>query len=204
MTGTPRAVNSLAECAPTPPVRQWLACPLQSRSTPGSNPVSETARNPSDESAATIYCTQCGQAMRIATEHVYATVACPHCQTPLEPWRAIGASGPPPPVAAPASSPVPTSPPDTPHTDTPQAIDGYSPRSKVVAGVLGILLGGLGVHRFYLGYVGIGILQIFVTFLGIGFCFSLPFPFGAVWGFVEGILCLTGHFRDVDGRPLRD
>ena len=61
MTGTPRAVNSLAECAPTPPVRQWLACPLQSRSTPGSNPVSETARNPSDESAATIYCTQCGE-----------------------------------------------------------------------------------------------------------------------------------------------
>ena len=165
--------------------------------------MSETAQNPADDSAATIYCTQCGQAMRIATEHVYATVACPHCQTPLEPWRALKVSPPPPgpPQAAPAPSPVPTTPPETPYAGTPQAIDGYSPRSKVVAGVLGILFGGLGVHRFYLGYVGIGILQILVTFLGLMICIG---PVGAVWGFVEGILCLTGSFRDVDGLPLRD
>src|SRR5258707_374960 len=32
-------------------------------------------------------------------------------------------------------------------------------KSKLVAGLLGIFLGGLGVHRFYLGYIGIGIAQ---------------------------------------------
>src|SRR5512141_512086 len=36
--------------------------------------------------------------------------------------------------------------------------DGRPLKSKVVAGLLAILLPGLGIHRFYLGYVGVGIL----------------------------------------------
>jgi len=70
-------------------------------------------------------------------------------------------------------------------------------KSKVAAGVLGILLGGFGVHRFYLGFVGIGIAQIAVTIVTFGI--------GAIWGFIEGILILTGGIdRDAQGRPLRD
>jgi TM2 domain-containing membrane protein YozV len=71
-------------------------------------------------------------------------------------------------------------------------------KSKVVAGILGILLGGFGIHRFYLGYVGLGIVQIIVTFLTCGF--------GAMWGIVEGILILVGSgiTADSTGRPLRD
>jgi TM2 domain-containing membrane protein YozV len=65
-----------------------------------------------------------------------------------------------------------------------------------VAGVLGVLLGPLGVHRFYLGFIGIGLLQAAVTFVTLGI--------GGVWGFIEGVLCLTGPvMRDVDGLPLR-
>jgi TM2 domain-containing membrane protein YozV len=81
---------------------------------------------------------------------------------------------------------------------------GYQPyadphaRSRVVAGVLGILLGGLGIHRFYLGYTWIGILQIVVTILTFGL--------GHLWGLVEGVLYLvsrTGYYSvDADGRPL--
>ncbi|WP_127129987.1 NINE protein [Georgenia sp. SYP-B2076] len=67
-----------------------------------------------------------------------------------------------------------------------------------MAGVLGILLGGLGIHRFYLGYTGIGILQIVVTILTFGL--------GHLWGLVEGVLYLvsrTGYYSvDADGRPL--
>ncbi|MCX6538076.1 MAG: TM2 domain-containing protein [Acidobacteria bacterium] len=70
-------------------------------------------------------------------------------------------------------------------------------KSKVAAGVLGILLGGLGVHRFYLGFVGIGILQIIVTLITCGL--------GAIWGFVEGILILTGSMnQDARGNLLVD
>ena len=71
-------------------------------------------------------------------------------------------------------------------------------KSKVAAGILGILVGGLGIHRFYLGYVGIGILQIVVTILTCGA--------GSLWGFIEGILILCGTTitTDADGVPLTD
>src|SRR5262249_2074384 len=36
-------------------------------------------------------------------------------------------------------------------------------KSKIAAGLLGIFVGGLGVHRFYLGYTSIGLIQIVVT-----------------------------------------
>lgn len=78
---------------------------------------------------------------------------------------------------------------------------GYPPhpeaKSKMVAGLLGILLGGFGAHRFYLGYNQIGVIQLVVTFFTCGL--------GAVWGLIEGILILTGseQFRtDATGRPL--
>lgn len=71
-------------------------------------------------------------------------------------------------------------------------------KSKIVAGILGLFLGGLGIHRFYLGYTGIGILQIVVTFITCGI--------GAWWGFIEGILILVGSTitTDSEGRPLKD
>lgn len=69
-------------------------------------------------------------------------------------------------------------------------------KSKMVAGLLGIFLGGLGIHNFYLGYNGKGIAQI-----ALSFCFGL----GAIWGFVEGILILMGKIdKDAKGVPLKD
>jgi TM2 domain-containing membrane protein YozV len=77
----------------------------------------------------------------------------------------------------------------------------YDPqaKSKLAAGLLGIFLGGFGVHRFYLGYTTIGIVQIVVTIFTCGI--------GSLWGFVEGILYLVGangYTTDATGRPLRD
>lgn len=70
-------------------------------------------------------------------------------------------------------------------------------KSKIAAGLLGIFLGGLGIHRFYLGYVGIGIAQIIVTLVTCGV--------GALWGLVEGILILVGKIdTDAEGIPLKD
>ena len=81
---------------------------------------------------------------------------------------------------------------------------GYpQPKSKIAAGLLGIFLGGLGIHRFYLGYTTIGVIQIVLTvLLGI-------FTFGLVglWGLVEGIMILASasYFqRDANGIPLRE
>jgi TM2 domain-containing membrane protein YozV len=86
----------------------------------------------------------------------------------------------------------------------PNSAYGYpQPKSKLAAGLLGIFLGGLGIHRFYLGHTTIGVIQLVLTvLLGI-------FTFGLVglWGFVEGIMILAGagYFqRDAKGIPLRD
>ena len=76
---------------------------------------------------------------------------------------------------------------------------GAQPKSRMAAGLLGIFLGGLGVHRFYLGYTNIGIIQIVVTVFTCGL--------GSLWGFVEGILILMKNesfLTDADGVPLTD
>jgi TM2 domain-containing membrane protein YozV len=54
---------------------------------------------------------------------------------------------------------------------------------KLISGLLGILLGGLGVHKFYLGYTKEGIIQIVITICTCGF--------GSLLGLIEGILYLT-------------
>ncbi|WP_291147754.1 TM2 domain-containing protein [Flavobacterium sp. UBA7680] len=54
---------------------------------------------------------------------------------------------------------------------------------KVVAGILGILLGGFGIHKFILGYTQEGIIQLVITLVTCGV--------GSIIGFVEGIIYLT-------------
>lgn len=70
------------------------------------------------------------------------------------------------------------------------------PKSKIVAGVLGILVGAFGIHRFYLGYIGIGVIQLVLLFLSCGA--------SSLWGFIEGILilCGVGITTDADGVQL--
>jgi TM2 domain-containing membrane protein YozV len=59
---------------------------------------------------------------------------------------------------------------------------------KIVAGILGILLGGLGIHKFYLGYTKEGIIQIVITICTCGF--------GSIIGLIEGIIYLTKSDED--------
>ena len=78
----------------------------------------------------------------------------------------------------------------------PQA--GYAkPKSRVAAGILGILLGGLGVHNFYLGYTGKAIAQLLISLLSCGILAIVS----SIWGLVEGIMILTGNIA-VDGHGL--
>ncbi len=72
-------------------------------------------------------------------------------------------------------------------------------KSKIGAGLLGIFLGGLGVHNFYLGYTGKAVAQLLITVLS---CFTLSFV-SAIWGLIEGILILSGNINvDADGNEL--
>lgn len=58
---------------------------------------------------------------------------------------------------------------------------------KIVAGILGILLGSLGVHKFVLGYTKEGIIMLAITLVTFGFA---GFVIGVI-GLIEGILYLT-------------
>jgi TM2 domain-containing membrane protein YozV len=58
---------------------------------------------------------------------------------------------------------------------------------KVPAGVCGILLGSLGVHKFVLGYTSQGLIMLLTTIFTCGFA-------GIIWGIIgliEGIIYLT-------------
>lgn len=78
-----------------------------------------------------------------------------------------------------------------------QTVVNNNQKSKMAAGLLGIFLGGWGIHNFYLGYTGKGIAQIIVTILTCGI--------GALWGLIEGIMILAGSITtDANGVPLKD
>jgi TM2 domain-containing membrane protein YozV len=69
-------------------------------------------------------------------------------------------------------------------------------KSRIIAGLLGMGLGAIGAHRFYLGFYTIGIAQIVVTALTLGY--------GVLWGFIEGVLLLSGNMdKDAKNRPLK-
>ena len=89
---------------------------------------------------------------------------------------------PPPPSAAPPSA-------------APQATAWASPaasgRSFVAVLLLAVLLGTLGVHRFYVGKVGTGILML-LTLGGFG-----------IWALIDIIMIAVGRFTDDSGLPVR-
>ena len=62
-------------------------------------------------------------------------------------------------------------------------------KNRITAGILAILLGGVGAHKFYLGKIWLGILY---TVVAIGFCWLIipPIVIGTI-SLVEGIIYLT-------------
>ena len=63
-------------------------------------------------------------------------------------------------------------------------------KSKVVAGVLGILLGSLGIHKFYLGYTGTGLIHLVLALL------IITAPISQIVGLIEGMVYLTKSDED--------
>ena len=69
-----------------------------------------------------------------------------------------------------------------------------SDKNKVAAGLLAIFLGGWGIHKFYLGYNGAGLVFLLVNTIGFAVTWIMLFIPNIVLGviaFVEGILYLT-------------
>jgi TM2 domain-containing membrane protein YozV len=67
-----------------------------------------------------------------------------------------------------------------------------SPKSRLVAILLAVFIGSLGIHRFYVGKVGTGIAMIF-TLGGLG-----------IWTLIDIIMIATGSFTDMEGKYVLD
>jgi TM2 domain-containing membrane protein YozV len=62
-----------------------------------------------------------------------------------------------------------------------------SGKSQIVALILALLVGGLGIHRFYLGYIWQGVVQL-LTLGGFG-----------IWALIDLIRIITGDLQPKDG-----
>ena len=65
---------------------------------------------------------------------------------------------------------------------------------KITAGILAILLGGLGIHKFILGYRSAGLIMLLVSILGA--ILIIPAVVMGIIGLVEGIIYLTKDDED--------
>ena len=75
-----------------------------------------------------------------------------------------------------------------------------APKQWIVAVLLAFFLGALGIHNFYLGYTGKGIIQLILTITVIGA------PIAAIWAFIDFIMLLmrSGDYAtDAQGQPLQ-
>lgn len=65
-----------------------------------------------------------------------------------------------------------------------------SPKSRLVTLLLCFFLGGLGVHRFYVGKMGTGLVML----LTLGGC--------GIWYMIDLIMIIVGAFKDQQGRVV--
>jgi hypothetical protein len=132
----------------------------------------------------------------------------PAPEPPAPPAEPATSAAPVPPPAPPAPAPTPPAPPVAPPVAaapiTAAAVATFpngkpmfdasgqpaSPKSRLAAAILAWFLGVLGVHRFYVGKTGTGILMI-LTLGGLG-----------IWALIDFILIVIGSFKDKQGRVL--
>lgn len=130
-----------------------------------------------------MYCKNCGNAMdpnaaicvKCGCAKGVGTSFCPNCGNAIQPGASFCPS---------CGYAIPAKP-------------AVGAKSKLTAGLLGIFLGGFGIHNFYLGFTGKAVAQIVVTLVTCGA--------GSLWGFIEGILILCGSMdKDAEGNTLAE
>ena len=78
---------------------------------------------------------------------------------------------------------------------------GDMQRSRIAAGILGIILGAYGVHSFYLGNTSRGLMQLLISILTCGVGAIVM----QIWGILDGIKLLDGRINtDANGVYLKD
>ena len=140
------------------------------------------------------FCPECGEKTKAAKKAVFcrncgeeiseSAVVCPKCGAAIDKFQENTAQAQPNIVINNSNA----------NTNVNQNTTGMvcSPKSKIVALLLAFFLGGFGIHRFYVGKIGTGILYLLTAGL-----------FGIGW-LVDFIMIAVGAFRDKAGLPLKN
>lgn len=80
-------------------------------------------------------------------------------------------------------------------------ISSTNNNNKVVAGLLAIFLGGIGVHRFYLGYKQIGFIQLGIFAVAM-LLFSPAIWACWIWAIIDAVQIFSGKLLNSDGSEL--
>ncbi len=188
-SGQPPVQPYSVQSAGQPPVQSY---PAQPPVQPAAPYPGMTGSVSGADSPKVVYCRNCGNIMN---ENAVICVKCgaakgsgnnfcPHCGNPVNPQAAVclncGGS-----LAGTAMA------------------AGENAKSKMAAGLLGIFLGGLGIHNFYLGYTKKAVAQLLICLLGS--CLLIGPAVSGIWGLVEGIMILAGKINvDGNGNPLKN
>jgi len=101
-----------------------------------------------------------------------------------------------------------TYPPNQPYPQNQYGAAGYgvSDKTKMMVALLAFFLGTVGVHRFFTGKIGTGVVMAVLTVVGwitsiFGFGFIIIAAIG-LWALIDFIMILMGKFTDKYGRPI--
>jgi TM2 domain-containing membrane protein YozV len=89
-----------------------------------------------------------------------------------------------------------------------ETVSGVSTKSRAALSIFAFLLGELGVHRFYAGKIGTGIIMLVLTIIGYAtMIFTVGFVFLGIiglWNLIDFIMAVAGTFKDKDGRVIKN
>lgn len=147
-------------------------------------------------------CPECDQNLDAPSDMAGETIECPTCQNsigipapqrtaPSRQKRVVLKKSPA--KSRALSSAQRTAPSAAPESNPSDPGDNASEKRRLGALLLCLFLGGLGVHRFYVGKVGTGIVQILTL---AGFC--------GIWVTIDLIMIICGSFKDKQGLPLKN
>ena len=148
-------------------------------------------------------CPHCNQNLDAPNDMAGETIECPACEEPISipvPDMPTQAQVKKRMIVKPRSQPLrPAQLANTgskrtfaPIADSSISEDDVSEKSRIVALLLCFFLGGLSVHRFYVGKIGTGVVQI-LTLGGLG-----------VWVLIDFIMIIMGSFTDKNGLAIKN
>jgi TM2 domain-containing membrane protein YozV len=85
---------------------------------------------------------------------------------------------------------------------------GVSVKSRLALTLLAFFLGELGIHRFYAGKIGTGIVMLILTIVGYATIWAvlgfIPLAVVWVWNLIDFIMAVAGIFKDKEGKAIKN